>query len=642
MRHVAVACALACLLASATASGSTPALSGAPSTSVSAKEGRGRALVAISARNRIGHGAGKRRAFLLGRRRIGHRAASSASGRARAFRFVARFSGRIAAIAVYVAGHNRARRLSAGLYSNHHGRPAIRLTSGSLERRPTGHVWSRIAVHPRVVHAGRSYWIAVLARGGSLPFRDRRGHNCTSEASRRRHLAALPSKWGRGRLRRGCQISAYAVGRKKKFAKRPAKRTGHSNGGTRSTGGSGGSGSRIIPGIPPSPPTRPARPKCTTIVSSMPALSSAVAHASGGTVVCIAPGSYSGLSLSGAHGSDVTVESEPGLDPNGRGKVTIGLSSTLTDGFGNAVAANIAPNSNHLVLLDLYLTNELSIAHGSSDITIEHNDFTQIGNGGGMMVNFATSNCRAPNAPSWSGCEPEGVVSNITIAGNNFHGITGDGADVLHTNNFRNMRVTANEISGAVENGNHVDCLQNVYGGTGLTFDHNYEHDNECQGFFVKDGDTTNITFDDNLFVRDSLPATNGGSSDSSTQVYNTTNLVVRNNTIWDEKGLTLRCVSSSVSCTATASNNLLWVFNNGNRGDGTLFALGGGLNIFNTGSGFSTGGPTDHVNARPGFMCGSQCGTGTRAGDDYRLASQLSQIGIDWAPAQYTYGPTS
>jgi hypothetical protein len=335
----------------------------------------------------------------------------------------------------------------------------------------------------------------------------------------------------------------------------------------------------------------------------------------------------------------VIVESEPGLDPNGAGRVTIGLSSTLTDGFGNAVAANIAPNSSHIVLLDLYFTNELSIAHGSTNITVEHDDFSQIGGGGGEMINFATSDCTVPNAPTWSSCSPEDPVSNVDITGNNFHGISSQGDDVLHTNNFRNLTVTANEISGAIENGDHVDCLQNVFGGQTLTFAYNYEHDNECQGFFLKDGDITGVTFDENLFVRDGLPAINGGSSDSSAQVYNTNGLVAQNNTIWDGKGLTLRCISSSVPCAAAINHNVAYVLDNGNRGDPTFFTLSESYNIFGT-SGLGTGSGTDQVNPQPAFACGSSCGNGTVAGDNYQLATNPSNIGITWSPSQYVYGP--
>jgi hypothetical protein len=286
----------------------------------------------------------------------------------------------------------------------------------------------------------------------------------------------------------------------------------------------------------------------------MGALSSAVQTAPGGSVICVAPGSYTGMALGGAHASDVTVEPEPTLDPNGAGKVTIGLSSTLTDGFGNTVAANVAPSSSHIVIHNFYFTGELSIAYGSSYITVSNNNMTEGGQvGGGEYINFGTSNCQAPNAPTWTNCQPMAPVTNVTISGNDFHNnnqTSQGGDDVLHTNNFQNLTITGNEFSNIVENGagGHVDCLQNVFGGSGLTFSYNYEHDNECQGFFLKDGDITNVTFDENLFLRDTVPATNGGSSASSTQVYNTTNFIAENNTIWDGKGLTLRCVNSRVS----------------------------------------------------------------------------------------------
>jgi len=372
----------------------------------------------------------------------------------------------------------------------------------------------------------------------------------------------------------------------------------------------------------------------------MAALGSAVASAAGGSVICIAPGSYTGLSLSGAHSSDVVVEPEPSLDPRGAGKVTIGLSSTVTNGTGGAVAGAIAPGSSHIVLRNLYFTYALSIGAGSSFITVADDDFTQVGDGDGMMIDFITSDCTVPNAPTWAGCKPLAPVSDVTIAGNNFHGINSVGADVLHTNNFRDLRVTGNEISGAVEDGNHVDCLQNVFGGSGLVFDHNYEHDNECQGIFLKDGDVTNVTFDDNLFLRDQLPAVNGGSSDSLSQILNTSGVVAEHNTIWDGKGLVLRCLASSVPCTATVDHNLFSYLDNGSDGDVTRYTLSESANIFGHAPYTFSPSASDRISAAPAFACGSGCGNGTIAGDDYRLANNPQGIGIDWAPSQYTYGP--
>jgi hypothetical protein len=313
----------------------------------------------------------------------------------------------------------------------------------------------------------------------------------------------------------------------------------------------------------------------------------------------------------------------------------------LTNGTGGLVAAAIAPGSSHIVVRNLYIRNELSIGAGSSFISVVHDDFSQVGNGDGMMIDFITSDCMVPNSPTWPGCRPEPPVSDVLISGNNFHGISRTGSDVLHTNNFRTLRVTGNEISGAVEDGNHVDCLQNVFGGSNLTFDHNYEHDNECQGLFLKDGDIRNVTFDDNLFVRDTLPAVNGGSSASTSQVLDTANLVAQHNTIWDDKGLTFRCLSSSVPCTASADHNLFSYLTNGNHGDSTLYSLRESFNIFANAPWSLHPSSTDRVNAHPAFLCGSKCGNGTIAGDDYRLTNNPHKIGIDWTPSQYKYGPS-
>jgi hypothetical protein len=134
------------------------------------------------------------------------------------------------------------------------------------------------------------------------------------------------------------------------------------------------------------------------------ALANAVSAAAGGAVICVAPGSYTGMQLSGAHSSDVIVEPEPTLDPNSTGKVTIGLSATVTDGFGNRVAADVAPDSSHIVIHNFYFTGELSIAYGSSDITVSNNDMTEGATaGGGEYINFAstsTSRRRTASRPA--------------------------------------------------------------------------------------------------------------------------------------------------------------------------------------------------------------------------------------------------
>jgi hypothetical protein len=82
------------------------------------------------------------------------------------------------------------------------------------------------------------------------------------------------------------------------------------------TGGSTNAASGQTPVV-----TAPIGSGCTTTVASMSSLSTAVQSAAGGSIICIASGSYTGMQLSGTHSSDVTVEPEPTLDPNDRARL---------------------------------------------------------------------------------------------------------------------------------------------------------------------------------------------------------------------------------------------------------------------------------------------------------------------------------
>ena len=81
----------------------------------------------------------------------------------------------------------------------------------------------------------------------------------------------------------------------------------------------------------------------------------------------------------------------------------------------------------------------------------------------------------------------------------------------MRVGNFRDIVVEGNEITNVIETGNHNDCLQSVWGGDGLIFRKNYLHDNRCQGFFIKDGRAFNVTVEDNLIVRNSVPLSGTG-----------------------------------------------------------------------------------------------------------------------------------
>jgi hypothetical protein len=132
-------------------------------------------------------------------------------GRAVAFRFKAAAAGAARSVNVYLDAGNRAKRLVAGIYGDHKGRPGVLLRAGSLSALGKA-AWNKVTLKPRGLKANRDYWIAVLGIGGTLSLRDRFGKACRSVASLNSSLRRLPSSWKTGRASRTCSISAYAGG----------------------------------------------------------------------------------------------------------------------------------------------------------------------------------------------------------------------------------------------------------------------------------------------------------------------------------------------------------------------------------------------------------------------------------------------
>jgi Right handed beta helix region len=339
---------------------------------------------------------------------------------------------------------------------------------------------------------------------------------------------------------------------------------------------------------------------CSSTFSNLAAAVSAMQGAAQGATVCLTAGDYGRLSLSIARPGNVTLAAAPGAH------VTVG-------------AVNIS--GSHIALEGLWIRNEVDIQAGASFITLDHDDVT----GGYFGVVFDTSDCTIPNAPTWSGCEPQPKITDVTISHDHFHDIgqASGGEDAIHLDNWARVRVTGNEFDHIVEGGNHTDCLQAVYGGTSLLFDHNYEHDNNCEGFFLKDGDATGVSFVDNLFVRDQI-----GRSEGFAQIWNSADTVVERNTIWDEKGIALVADGPAVAPAALVDHNVLCEASlNGS------YAVTEGYDIFGDQyAKFPRNGATSRAAANPKFV--------DRTHDDYRLAGNPQGIGIDWRPSDQSYGP--
>lgn len=337
---------------------------------------------------------------------------------------------------------------------------------------------------------------------------------------------------------------------------------------------------------------------CDQTFNSVASLQTAVsASSSTGQTICLSPGTYGNVSLSGTHSSNVTVTADPSLDPNGSGKVTIG---------------SLNVSGTFIKVSNFYITAGVRGGSGSGNVTIEHND---VSNPSGYGINFSVS-------------------SNYTITGNRIHttNTSGEG-DALRFDQVNNLTISYNEITNIIEcptSSCHTDCFQTYNAGVttnNIVFDHNYMHDNQCQGPpFLKDGDINpNVTITDNLDVRNS-----GGSFGTLAIAENTSNLIIRNNTYVNTTGSYIQTGGSSANPTAHLDHNVF---------DQIAVTGGYGLsedyNIYTGNNQWSFGiGPHSSLNSNPGFT--------NTAVDDYRLASNPNGIGVDWKPSDYVYGPTN
>ena len=349
--------------------------------------------------------------------------------------------------------------------------------------------------------------------------------------------------------------------------------------------------------------------RCDTSVTKLAQAEQAVAKAAPGKTVCLEAGTYVGkLSLAAKPAGYVTLTAAPGAHVN---------------------TGSIAISGSHLAVSDLWIHGDVALAAGASDIAIVHDDISNVGGAGGEGIVFETSDCTAPNAPKWQGCEAHAPISGVAILANRIHDIgSGASEDAIHLDDWRDVRIEGNELEHIVESGNHTDCLQSVYGGEGLVFAHNYEHDNDCQGIFIKDGDATNVSFTENLFVRDQV-----GSYANFSQIWNVKGLTIEHNTIWDGKGLALVADEASFQPTATVERNLIGTFTL-EKPTGTSYAMVEQANIFGQAPWSFKPSRSDRTMAHPRFVAPSR--------GDYRLLHNRRGVGVDWSPATQAYGPIS
>jgi hypothetical protein len=148
---------------------------------------------------------------LLGDQSINSNADSVAPGQAEAFPFVAGSSGITDSVSLYIDSQTGASTALVGIYADANGQPGSLLAHGGTSS-PAAGTWNSITVDSASVVAGDTYWITVLAQGGSLFFRDSSTGTCSSITSSQTNLSSLPGLWTSGSRWPTCSLSAYVTG----------------------------------------------------------------------------------------------------------------------------------------------------------------------------------------------------------------------------------------------------------------------------------------------------------------------------------------------------------------------------------------------------------------------------------------------
>lgn len=344
-------------------------------------------------------------------------------------------------------------------------------------------------------------------------------------------------------------------------------------------------------------------PACTTTRTSVSSVQTAVTAANPGDTVCLADGTYGAMSLN-------ATKAAPGV-------------TVRAEHPGQAQIGAVQLQGARLILAQFNVTGEIDLMPGSTGMTVDHNRIT----GGYMGINLPTSSTQVNDARI-TGNRFVGPFGEDAIRLNRYHDSDGDGVGIL---------IEGNEFTNVRENGNHSDCLQAVWVGDHLIYRRNYLHDNQCQGFFVKDQATAvnTVTAEDNLMLRNNAgcgpPATSCGQPSIFQLFGPMSNLTVRRNTIWTPGGgspTTLR--DPGWSGTRLFDSNVIsrpW--------SDTTSPFGSGYSATNN----VAGGSPEGTWPSTGFTVVASPAFADPAHDDYRTNDGR---GVTWAPADQSYGPTT
>jgi hypothetical protein len=348
------------------------------------------------------------------------------------------------------------------------------------------------------------------------------------------------------------------------------------------------------PVTPTGPQRRLIRP-CTVTLPDVGALASTAASAAPGSVVCLAPGNYGKLTLSGHPAGEVIVQPA-----------------------GIATIAGASISGGNLTLEGFNVVgDEITVQPGSDHVKVQFNYIT----GGYFGVDAGPTTSTNISDTSVIGNKFVGPFGEDAIRLNRYHDGDGDGVGIL---------VQGNEITGVRENGNHSDCLQSVWGGDHLVFRANYLHDNRCQGLFIKDqpSNVDGVVAEDNLMLRDAAPcAVSGCGQPSIFQLFGPmSNLTIRNNTVWTPEGGTPLTLRDNGWGAVSVTNNVVYRFWSDTSAPFVSYTASNNVAAKRELSWPATG---IAINGAPHFQ--------NPAADDYRTNDGR---GVTWAPADQHYGP--
>ncbi|HEV7482616.1 MAG TPA: right-handed parallel beta-helix repeat-containing protein [Solirubrobacterales bacterium] len=341
---------------------------------------------------------------------------------------------------------------------------------------------------------------------------------------------------------------------------------------------------------------------CSQTVSSIAAAQSALGSAAVGSVVCLADGSYGSLSLS-------MKRPAPGVTLRAQNPGQASVGSVSVSGGGVAV--------------ERLVTGSLNVSASADGVAFRHNSTT-----GGVYVIGTTSS----------------YAKNIEISGNLIKPSSGSGEkDTFMLQRFEALRIENNQIWIADEDGNHNDGLQTVWGGRGLIFRGNWMRGGAgSQGFFIKDGEVTNVTFEDNLIAGRPSKAPYAGAPlqvfdtvpNAADPFYTGYGLLIRHNTIWSNPN-----TSYVRECQNKAIMVELNVMDGWGAPDGTSCVLSQLTQDYNVITGGTIGKRGAHdTSTAPSFV--------DSANQDWQLTSGSAgnfsgaRAGITWQPAAQAYGP--